>query len=173
MNETIFTTIASPLGRLLAVSDGQSLTHLDMQGGRRPRGISPSWRADDTAFGSLRAQLEEYFAGDRRTFDLALAPAGNAFELRVWAALVQIPYGETASYGEIAQRIGAPGAARAVGLANGRNPIAVIIPCHRVIGSNGSLTGYGGGLDRKRLLLDLESGVLPLAPATPLARAAA
>jgi methylated-DNA-[protein]-cysteine S-methyltransferase len=173
MNETIFTTIASPLGRLLAVSDGQSLTHLDMQGGRRPRRISPSWRADDTAFGSLRAQFEEYFAGDRRAFDLALAPAGNAFELRVWAALVQIPYGETASYGEIAQRIGAPGAARAVGLANGRNPIAVIIPCHRVIGSNGSLTGYGGGLDRKRLLLDLESGVLPLAPATPLAPAAA
>jgi methylated-DNA-[protein]-cysteine S-methyltransferase len=173
MNESIFTTIDSPLGRLLAVSDGQSLTHLDMQEGRRPLAVSRTWRAEAAAFGSLRDQLEEYFSGDRRGFDLPLAPAGNPFELRVWAALVQVPYGETASYGEIARRIGAPGAARAVGLANGRNPIAVIIPCHRVIGANGSLTGYGGGLDRKRLLLDLESGVLPLAPATPLAPAAA
>ena len=164
MNEPIFTIIDSPLGRLLAVSDGQSLTHLDMQDARRPRAISPTWRSSAEAFAPLIAQLEEYFAGDRRAFDLPLAPAGNPFELRVWAALVQIPYGETASYGEIAQRIGAPGAARAVGLANGRNPIAVIIPCHRVIGANGSLTGYGGGLERKRLLLDLESGVLPLAP---------
>jgi methylated-DNA-[protein]-cysteine S-methyltransferase len=173
MNGSIFTTVDSPLGRLLAVSDGQSLTHLDMQGGRRPLAVSPTWRADAAAFGPLRTQLEEYFAGDRRDFDLPLAPAGNPFELRVWAALVQVPYGQTASYGEIARRLGAPGAARAVGLANGRNPIAVIIPCHRVIGANGSLTGYGGGLDRKRLLLDLESGVLPLAPAAPLAPVAA
>ena len=93
------------------------------------------------------------------------ALAGNPFELRVWDALLEIPYGETASYGQIARRIGAPDAARAVGLANGRNPVAVIVPCHRVIGADGSLTGYGGGLDRKRLLLDLEAGVLPLAAA--------
>jgi methylated-DNA-[protein]-cysteine S-methyltransferase len=162
MDTPLFTTIDSPLGRLLAVSDGHSLTHLDMQDARRPRAISATWRAGDEPFAELRAQLEQYFAGTRREFDLALAPAGNPFELRVWAALTQIPYGETTSYGEIARRIGAPSAARAVGLANGRNPIAVIIPCHRVIGADGSLTGYGGGLERKRLLLDLECGVMPL-----------
>jgi methylated-DNA-[protein]-cysteine S-methyltransferase len=167
MDDSIFTTIDSPLGRLLAVSDGRSLTHLDMQGARRPLRVSPAWRADNAAFASLSAQLDEYFAGDRRHFELALAPAGNPFELRVWAQLARIPYGETTSYGEIARRIGAPTAARAVGLANGRNPLAVVIPCHRVIGADGSLTGYGGGLDRKRLLLELESGVLPLAMTAP------
>jgi methylated-DNA-[protein]-cysteine S-methyltransferase len=164
MDDTIYTTFDSPLGSLLAVSDGRALTRLDMQGGRRPHAIGANWRRDEAAFAPLRAQLQEYFDGARRTFGLELAPAGSPFELRVWSALQDIRYGETASYGELAQRIGAPGAARAVGLANGRNPIAVIIPCHRVIGADGSLTGYGGGLERKRLLLDLEAGVLPLAP---------
>src|SRR5438270_6941802 len=143
MDAMIYTTFDSPIGQLLAVGDGRSLTVLDMQGGRRPRAISPACRRDDAALNPVAAQLREYFAGERRAFDLTLAPAGNAFEQRVWSALLEIPYGKTVSYGEIAQRIGAPGSARAVGLANGRNPIAVLIPCHRVIGSNGSLTGYG------------------------------
>ena len=159
----MYTFIDSPLGPLLATADSSGrLTRLHMQNGRHPHPVDPTWPHDDEPFAELRAQLEEYFAGARHTFELALAPAGGEFELRVWTALCEIPYGATASYGEIAERIGAPGAARAVGLANGRNPIAVIIPCHRVIGADGSLTGYGGGLERKRLLLDLEAGVLPL-----------
>ncbi len=156
-----YTIIESPLGPLLAVG-GQALSRLDMQLGRRAHPIDPRWRRDDAAFADVAQQLEEYFAGRRHDFDLELAPQGSDFELSVWRALCDIPYGETASYGEIARRVGAPGAARAVGLANGRNPIAVIVPCHRVIGADGSLTGYGGGLERKRLLLDLEAGVLPL-----------
>jgi methylated-DNA-[protein]-cysteine S-methyltransferase len=162
--DDLYTIIDSPLGPLLAVGDGTALARLDMQHGRRAHPIHPSWRRDDAAFAELAEQLEQYFAGHRREFDLALAPSGSPFEQRVWDALLEIPYGETVSYGEIARRVGAPGSARAVGLANGRNPIAVIVPCHRVIGADGSLTGYGGGLDRKRLLLDLEAGVheLPL-----------
>jgi methylated-DNA-[protein]-cysteine S-methyltransferase len=104
-------------------------------------------------------QIDAYFAGTLTRFSLPLAPRGSAFQQRVWAALQDIPYGETESYGELARRIGAPGAARAVGLANGRNPIAIVIPCHRVIGSQGKLTGFGGGLDRKKQLLDLELAV--------------
>ena len=160
--DDLYTTFASPLGMLLAVGDGRALKRLDMQDAPRATRISPRWRRDDDAFADVRAQLEEYFAGDRRQFALTLDPQGSAFELRVWRALLEIPYGETASYGQIAARVGAPDAARAVGVANARNPIAVIVPCHRVIGANGTLTGYGGGLERKRLLLDLEAGVLPL-----------
>ena len=163
--DTLYTTFDSPIGLLLAARHGRGLTRLDMQGGRRPVAIDPRWQRRDDAFADVRTQLAEYFDGRRRTFELELAPAGSPFELRVWRTLLEIPYGETASYGAIAARVGAPGAARAVGLANGRNPIAVIVPCHRVIGADGSLTGYGGGLERKRLLLDLEAGVLPLAVA--------
>jgi methylated-DNA-[protein]-cysteine S-methyltransferase len=101
-------------------------------------------------------QLREYFAGERRDFDLPLEPAGTPFQLTVWDALRGIPYAETINYGQLAVRVGNPTASRAVGLANGRNPISIVVPCHRVIGANGSLTGYGGGLDRKRTLLDLE-----------------
>jgi methylated-DNA-[protein]-cysteine S-methyltransferase len=104
-------------------------------------------------------QLEAYFAGSLTRFTLPLAPSGSAFQQRVWAALQDIPYGQTESYGKLAERIGSPGAARAVGLANGKNPIGIVIACHRVVGSDGSLTGYGGGLDRKRALLDLERAV--------------
>ena len=154
----LYTIFDSPIGELLAVGDGASLTRLHMQGGRTRATIDPSWRRDDSAFTDVRSQLDEYFAGTRRSFELPLAMSGGAFELRVWDELLAIPYGETSSYGEIAERIGNPGAARAVGLANGRNPIAVIVPCHRVIGADGSLTGYGGGLERKRALLDLEAG---------------
>jgi methylated-DNA-[protein]-cysteine S-methyltransferase len=158
----IYTTFDSPIGELLLVGDGSALSRLSMQSAPRPRTIDPAWRRGDEPFEPIREQLEEYFAGARHTFDVELALAGNAFELKVWDALLEIPYGETASYGQIATQLGDPAAARAVGLANARNPVAVIVPCHRVIGADGSLTGYGGGLERKQFLLDLESGVLPL-----------
>ena len=153
---TMQTTIASPVGPLaLTVDDDGALTRL---------GFGAGETSDDPRFEPAIAQLREYFAGERTGFDLDLRPAGGtAFERRVWAELLTIPYGETASYGEIAARIGHPGKARAVGRANGRNPIAIVCPCHRVIGSDGSLTGYGGGLENKRTLLDLEAGMLSLA----------
>jgi methylated-DNA-[protein]-cysteine S-methyltransferase len=155
----VYTTLNSPVGTLFATTDGQSLTALSFGSGRRAAGAAaPDQRREDDAFGSLREQLSEYFAGERRAFDLPLALRGSTWEVRVWNALLEIPYGETRSYGELATRIGTPTAARAVGLANARNPIAVVVPCHRVIGADGSLTGYGGGLRRKRFLLDLESG---------------
>ena len=158
----LYSTIDSPIGELLLAGDGRALHHLSMQHGRRPLKLDAGWQRDDAAFTDVVEQLTDYFAGARRTFDVPLILAGNPFERRVWDELLGIPYGETASYGLIAKRLGQPDAARAVGLANGRNPVAVIVPCHRVIGADGSLTGYGGGLGRKRLLLDLESGVLPL-----------
>lgn len=114
------------------------------------------WVRDDSAFPDVVEQLDAYFTGERTDFDLELGLAGSEFQRRVWQALLTIPYGETRSYGQIAEQIGATGSARAVGLANGRNPIAIVVPCHRVIGASGSLTGYGGGLDRKRSLLELE-----------------
>jgi methylated-DNA-[protein]-cysteine S-methyltransferase len=153
-----YTTTRSPIGELMLAGDERGLARLEMS----PFSIDAAWERDDDHFGEVFRQLGEYFAGDRREFELELALAGNAFELEVWAALLEIPYGDTVSYGEIARGIGHPDAPRAVGVANGRNPVAVIVPCHRVIGADGSLTGYGGGLDRKRFLLELESGVLPL-----------
>jgi methylated-DNA-[protein]-cysteine S-methyltransferase len=154
----LYTSIDSPIGELLLLGDGEELHGLYMQGGKKPARIAPQWRRSATPFAGVRAQLREYFAGERVAFDVPLAMRGSGFELKVWSALVDIPYGQTASYGEIAARVGQPSAARAVGLANGRNPIAVIVPCHRVIGADGTLTGYGGGLERKQLLLELEHG---------------
>jgi methylated-DNA-[protein]-cysteine S-methyltransferase len=155
------TVIDSPVGPLTLVAEDGAIVGLYMNlqrhrpddgelGGpdRRATGVEPFKAAAD--------QLEAYFAGTLTRFTLPLAPRGSAFQQRVWEALQEIPYGETESYGALAERIGSPGAARAVGLANGRNPIGIVIPCHRVVGSNGSLTGYGGGLDRKKQLLDLE-----------------
>lgn len=156
MAATLYTTTDSPIGELLLTGDGVALTGLYMQAGRRKR-IDPSWERADAPFAAAVTQLGEYFAGERREFDLDLAPRGAEFQLRAWQALREIPYGETIAYGEQARRIGHPDAARAVGAANGQNPIAVIVPCHRVIGANGNLTGFGGGLERKRLLLDLEA----------------
>lgn len=152
-----YTTLDSPIGELLLVGDGESLQGLYMQDGRKPAKIAAHWRRSDATFAAVREQLREYFAGVRTSFDVALTFNGGDFERTVWGELQTIPYGETVSYGEIARRVGEPTAARAVGLANGRNPIAVIVPCHRVIGADGSLTGYGGGIERKRLLLELES----------------
>jgi methylated-DNA-[protein]-cysteine S-methyltransferase len=154
----MYTTLESPIGELLLLGDGQALRGLHMQDGRRPIAVRSGWERSAAPFASACAQLQEYFAGRRTTFELPLAMSGNPFERCVWRALGDIPYGETTSYGELARGIGHPSAARAVGVANARNPIAVIVPCHRVIGASGALTGYGGGLERKRLLLELESG---------------
>ena len=167
---TTYTRFDSPIGKLLALGDGEAVTGLYMQNGRRPATVGPSWERDEEPFGELREQLAEYFAGARREFELPLAPEGSAFQQRVWSALREIPYGETESYGELAERIGHPGSARAVGAANGQNPIAIVVPCHRVIGANGTLTGYAGGIERKRLLLDLESPLARLDLSSPSTR---
>jgi methylated-DNA-[protein]-cysteine S-methyltransferase len=169
--QTVFDSFDSPLGELLAVGDGAVLTGLYMQDGRRAVDVPAEWERDERPFAELRAQLGQYFTGARREFDLdlALAPRGSEFQRRVWEALRAIGYGETASYGELAERIGRPGSARAVGAANGRNPIAVVIPCHRVIGAAGALTGYAGGLERKRLLLEIEAPLDRLDARSPAA----
>jgi methylated-DNA-[protein]-cysteine S-methyltransferase len=160
-----YTTFDSPIGELLAIGDGHALHGLHMQEGRTAIAVRPEWEPAEKPFAELRAQLFDYFSGRRTSFDLPLVMTGSPFQRRVWRALRDIPYGKTASYGEIARRIGVPSAPRAVGVANGQNPVCVIVPCHRVIGADGSLTGYGGGLERKQVLLDLEAGVLPLAAA--------
>jgi methylated-DNA-[protein]-cysteine S-methyltransferase len=152
------TVIDSPVGRLTLVAVNGALAGLYMEQ-QRHRPIEETFGepdGDGEAFTEVTAQLKEYFAGQRRDFDLPLAFSGTPFQQRVWTALREIPYGETVSYGQLAGLLGRPTAARAVGLANGRNPIGIIVPCHRVVGSTGDLTGYGGGLERKRYLLDFE-----------------
>lgn len=153
---TSYCYMDSPIGRLLLAGDADALAIIDFQSGPRPRRPGPAWTEDARPFERAIAELREYFAGDRRVFTVPLAPAGTPFQLRVWRALLEIPYGETTSYGALARRLGQPTAPRAVGLANGSNPLPVIVPCHRVIGANGSLTGYGGGLPIKQRLLALE-----------------
>jgi methylated-DNA-[protein]-cysteine S-methyltransferase len=158
-----FTTVESPIGELTLTGDGQALTGLYMEHHRHRPPLDPGAVRDPAPFAEARWQLAQYFAGERTAFDLPLAPVGTPFQREVWDALVAIPYGQTISYGELARRVGRPAASRAVGLANGRNPISIVVPCHRVIGASGSLTGYGGGIDRKRFLLALETGVYELA----------
>lgn len=159
------TVIDSVVGFLTLVADDGAIVGLYMNlqrhrpadadlGDPEPRG------REAEPFTAAAGQLDAYFAGVLTRFDLPLAPAGSEFQQRVWAALQEIPYGQTESYGKLAARVGSPGGARAVGLANGKNPISIIIPCHRVVGADGSLTGYGGGLDRKKQLLDLETRVV-------------
>lgn len=156
---TYYTYFESPVQTLLLTSDGTALTGLYMVEHRHRPEVEKDWIQDDDAapFGEAKRQLAAYFAGSRTEFDLPLALQGTPFQQRVWEELTRIPYGDTISYGELARRIGNPNASRAVGLANGRNPISIIVPCHRVIGANGKLTGYGGGLSRKERLLALES----------------
>ena len=157
MSAMQFRTVESPVGLLTLAGNGRRLMHLWMV----DQTHEPShggWERDDKAFVDAVEQLDAYFAGERWEFDLELDLVGTNFQRRVWQALRTIPYGETRSYGHIAEQIGSPGAFRAVGLANGHNPIGIIVPCHRVIGTNGSLTGYGGGLERKKILLELERG---------------
>lgn len=156
---TYWYELSSPVGPLLLAGDRSHLKLIHFRSGRHPRQPDEAWIADPSPFEPAIAQLEEYFAGRRQSFDLPLAPEGTAFQRIVWQALTRIPYGETTSYGEVARRIGKPQASRAVGLANGANPLPIIVPCHRVIGADGSLTGFGGGLDIKRKLLALEREV--------------
>ncbi|GAA4583149.1 methylated-DNA--[protein]-cysteine S-methyltransferase [Planotetraspora phitsanulokensis] len=153
------TVVDSPVGPLTLVALDGVLSGLHMEGQRHRPPEESFGDLDDTAFDDVSEQLAAYFAGLRTTFDLPMRLVGTPFQQRVWAALREIPHGETISYGELAERIGQPAAVRAVGLANGRNPIGIIVPCHRVVGATGSLVGYGGGLDRKRHLLAFERQV--------------
>lgn len=155
-----YATCASPLGDILLVATGDALTGLHFVDQKYLPEKTFEWVRDGflPVLADARRQLAEYFAGERREFDLPLAPAGTAFQQAVWMKLREIPYGTTTSYCAIAQRLGQPTASRAVGAANGRNPLGIIVPCHRVVGSAGSLTGYAGGLERKQALLALEQG---------------
>lgn len=156
-----YTQIESPVGALILVADDEGLRRIDFVHGRHPAQRDPSWQEDSAAFDEIVSQLKAYFSGNLHQFTLPLAPEGTEFQQKVWKNLCNIPYGETISYGQLARRIGNPNASRAVGLANGSNPIPIIIPCHRVVGSNGKLTGYGGGLPIKEKLLALEQQQLP------------
>ena len=152
---TAYATLESPIGPLLITADDGALSRLYMA----PFAIDPAWANDPGALAEPAHQLSEYFAGERTEFELELAPAGTGFQQRVWALLRGIPYGETTTYGALANALGNPRSVRAVGLANGRNPISIVVPCHRVIGADGTLVGYGGGLERKRTLLAHEAEV--------------
>jgi methylated-DNA-[protein]-cysteine S-methyltransferase len=152
----LYCRVPSPLGPLLLAGDDDGLQLLHFEQPGHMTAVGPDWEERGGPFADATRQLEEYFLGRLRSFDLPLAPQGTPFQLRVWKALRRIPYGETRSYLDVAEGLGIPKAVRAVGAANGRNPIAIVIPCHRVIGSNGSLTGYGGGIQIKARLLALE-----------------
>jgi methylated-DNA-[protein]-cysteine S-methyltransferase len=156
MDTIRYRIIESPVGDITIAGDDDAVTALRMDDHAPPQPGRERGARDDRAFQNVVDQLDAYFAGELTDFDVTLRLEGTEFQRRVWAGLLEIPYGETESYGGLAARIGRPTASRAVGLANGRNPVAIIVPCHRVIGSNGALTGYAGGLDRKRTLLDLE-----------------
>jgi methylated-DNA-[protein]-cysteine S-methyltransferase len=157
-----YTEIESPVGQLLLAADEAGLRHVLFVNGKRTVGPDPAWREDRGSFTDSIRELRAYCSGELERFSLPLAPEGTPFQLEVWRRLCEIPYGETISYGDLARRLGNPGASRAVGLANGTNPIPIVIPCHRVIGSNGALTGYGGGLSVKEKLLALERRQLRL-----------
>jgi methylated-DNA-[protein]-cysteine S-methyltransferase len=161
MPTTVHTMLDSPVGELTLVARDGLLAGVYMTQQRHLPARETFGERDERPFVAVITQLEEYFAGSRTEFDLPLALRGTPFQETVWRALTTIPYGETTSYGELAEQIGRPSASRAVGLANGKNPVSIIVPCHRVVGSSGSLTGYGGGLERKRQLLDFESGHAP------------
>jgi methylated-DNA-[protein]-cysteine S-methyltransferase len=158
---TFYDVVSSPVGRLLLTGDDRALTGLYLlDAGEHSAAVEPSWTRKEGGFAAAAEQLTGYFAGERTEFDLPLAPCGSRFQLAVWEELTRIPYGKTVSYGQVAAAIGkSPVASRAVGLANGRNPISIIVPCHRVIGADGSLTGYGWGLDRKEWLLRHEGAL--------------
>lgn len=153
-----YTYFDSPIGRILLVGNSTALSHIHFVDGRHPLEPGVDWQIDEEPFHEAIAQLQAYFEGNLKTFALPLQLEGTDFQIEVWHALQEIPYGKTVSYADIAKRISRPKAVRAVGAANGQNPIAIIVPCHRVIGSNGSLTGYGGGLKNKEALLALEQG---------------
>ena len=153
--------VPAPIGKLLLIADAHTLLELRFAGSWETRDIAPDWQRGGEVLNDARIQLDEYFAGNRREFELPLAPEGTEFQHRVWHTLRAIPFGATISYLELARRLGDPAAVRAVGAANGRNPIPVIIPCHRVIGSDGSMIGFGGGIELKKRLLQMERMALP------------
>lgn len=157
----IYDRIESPIGPIVLAGDGEALSFVGLPESRHPLSIPTEWKHDSKAFAPARQQFDAYFAGELLEFDLPLAAQGTEFQQRVWKALCTIPYATTISYAELARRVGNPKASRAVGLANGANPLSIIVPCHRVIGANGSLTGYGGGLKAKQHLLDLEQRHAP------------
>ena len=159
---TYYTYFDSPIQPLLLTSDGSALTGLFLVAHTHGPEVGADWVQSDEAapFTEAKRQLAAYFAGELTAFDLPLAPIGTAFQKRVWDELRRVPHGQTVSYGELARRIGSPNACRAVGLANGRNPLSIIVPCHRVVGANGKLIGYAGGMPRKEILLALERGTL-------------
>jgi len=152
----VYDDLDSPVGKLLLAAEDGGLRYIGFELGRHPVWIGDDWRRDRSAFAPAREQLAAYFAGELTAFDLPLDPQGSAFQLGVWSELRRIPYGATISYGELARRVGDPSAARAVGAANGRNPLPIVVPCHRVIGADGSLTGFGGGIATKKFLLEHE-----------------
>ena len=160
---TRYTTLSTTLGSIYATLQGDALSGVHFRGGRHAPPIAEGWRDDRGAapFRMLDEQLRAYLAGELRRFDLPLAPQGTAFQMRVWSEIARIPFGRTITYTELAARAGAPDAMRAAGAATGRNPLSIIVPCHRVVGADGSLTGYAGGLDRKRRLLELEGALQP------------
>ena len=158
--------IKSPIGPIVLAGNGHTLSFVGLPESRHPLNIPAGWIHRPQAFAEARRQFDAYFAGELVEFDLPLEPHGTEFQQRVWKALRAIPYATTISYAELARRVGNPKASRAVGLANGANPLSIIVPCHRVIGANGSLTGYGGGLEAKKYLLDLERRHAPPEPFT-------
>jgi methylated-DNA-[protein]-cysteine S-methyltransferase len=153
-----YRVVDSPIGELMLSGDDGVLRGLAFMDSDRAPSVNEAWVRDESAFGDVATQLEAYFNGELTRFDLKLASGGTPFQQRVWSALQEIPYGTTTTYGRLAEQLGDPKSVRAVGLANGRNPIAIIIPCHRVIGADGGLVGYGGGMTRKRWLLAHEAG---------------
>ncbi len=162
MNQISYSWFESPVGPLLLAGSKAGLQLISFAGGDRAKSVDPAWRLDNSAFVEVIQQLQSYFAGERKSFDLSLLLEGTDFQKTVWTALRKIPYGETISYKKLAEMVGNPRAVRAVGAANGANSIPIIIPCHRVIGNDGSLTGFGGGLPLKKRLLELESRQLKL-----------
>jgi methylated-DNA-[protein]-cysteine S-methyltransferase len=163
MAQVYFTFIDSPVGQLLLTLEGDHLTNVCMNQQKRKVELERAWKNDHPRFHAIEKQFEEYFRGARQSFDIPMLPRGTDFQLSVWNELQRIPYGATISYGELARRISNPKAVRAVGLANGQNRLPIVIPCHRVIGANGSLTGFGGGIENKSILLNLEQSCVLLA----------
>lgn len=159
-SSTVHTVVDSPVGPLTLVAHDGILSGLYMDAQRHAPDPGRFGERDPDCLSQVRRQLDEYFSGDRTMFTVPIAPSGTPFQQRVWAQLRAIPYGQTTTYGALAARLGQPTASRAVGLANGRNPIGIIVPCHRVLGAGGALTGYGGGLERKQALLSLERALL-------------
>ncbi len=162
MNRTYYSWFESPVGVLLLAGSEAGLKLVSFSAGTRTKSVDADWHQDRAVFTDVVDQLKSYFAGERKAFDLPLVLEGTTFQKRVWTSLQNIPYGETVSYKVLAERVGSPKAVRAVGAANGANPIPIIIPCHRVIGNDGSLTGFGGGLPLKKRLLELESRQMTL-----------